>query len=67
MRNGTGVLRRGTSPLTAILPRIHMRCYRTTPDGAHQQRPLDRLWRSLTSDVEDAASRGGGGQDVERE
>ena len=46
--------------------RIHMRYDRTTPDGAYQQRQLEILWRSRTSGVEEAASQGGGRQDVER-
>ena len=66
IRDGTGVSRRRTFRLTAIVPRIHMRYDRTTPDGAHQQRQLEILWRSLTSGVEEAASQGEGGQDVER-
>ena len=66
IRDGAGVSRRRTFRLTAIVPRIHMRYDRTTPDGAHQQRQLEILWRSLTSGVEEAASQGEGGQDVER-
>ena len=65
IRDGTGVPRRRTFRLTAIVPRIHMRYDLTTPEGAHQQRQLGTLWRSLTSGVEEAASQGGG-QDVER-
>ena len=66
IRDGSGVSRRRTFRLTAIVPRIHMRYDRTTPDGAHQQRQLEILQRSLTSGVEEAASQGEGGQDVER-
>ena len=66
IRDGTGVSRRRTFRLTAIAPRIHMRYDRTTPDGAHQQRQLETLWRSLTSGVEVAASQGEGGQHVKR-
>ena len=55
IRGGTGVSRRKTFRLTAIVPRIHMRYDRASPDGAHQQRQLETLWRSLTSGVEEAA------------
>ena len=37
IRGGTGVSRRRTLRLTAIVPRIHMRYDRTTSEGAHQQ------------------------------
>ena len=43
IRDGTGVSRWKTFRLTAIMPRIHMRYDRTTPDGAHQQRQLEIL------------------------
>ena len=66
IQDGTGVSRWRTFRLTAIMPRIHMRYDRTTPDGAHQQRQLEILWRPLTSGVEEAASQGAGGQDDER-
>ena len=67
IRDGAGVSRRRTFRLTEMVPRIHMRYDRTTPDGAHQQRQLETLWRSLTLGVEEAASQGECGQDVERE
>ena len=66
IRDGTGVSRRRTFRLTAIVPRMHMRYDRTTPNGAYQQRQSETLWRSLSSGVEEAASQGEGGQDVER-
>ena len=66
IRDGTLVPRRRTFRLTAIVPTIHMRYDRTTPEGAHQQRQLETSWPSLTSGVEEASSQGEGGQDVER-
>ena len=65
IRGGTGMQRRRTFRLTAIVPRIHLRYDRTTPEGAHQRRHLETLRRSLTSGVEEAASQGEGEQDVE--
>ena len=56
IRDGTGVSRRRTFRPTVIVPKIHMRYDRATPDGAHQQRQLEILWRSLTSGLEEAAS-----------
>ena len=65
IRDRTGVPRRRTFRLTAIVPRIHIRYDRTTPEGAHQQRQLETFWRSLTSGVEEATSQGEGDQDFE--
>ena len=68
IRGGIGVPRRGTFPLTAMEPNVHLRYNRSTPDGAHQQRQLETLWRSLTSGVEERPRRQGeGGQDMEGE
>jgi len=56
---------RRTFRLTAIVPRLHLRYDRTTAEGAHQQRQLETLWRSLESGVEEAASQVEGNQGVE--
>ena len=64
IRGGTGVPPRRTFRLTARAPRIHLRYSRTTPEGVQQQRKLETLWRSLTSGVEEAASRGEGDHNV---
>ena len=56
---------RRTFWLAAIVPRLHLRYDRTTAEGAHQQRKLETLWRSLVSGVEEAASQVEGNQGVE--
>ena len=56
---------RRTFRLKAKVPMIHLTYDRTTPDWAQQQGQLETLWRSPTSDVEEAVSQREDDQDVE--
>ena len=65
IRGRTGPSRRRAFHLTEILPRIHLREDRATPEGAHHQQQFEILWRSLTSGKEEIANQGKGGQPVQ--
>ena len=63
-RGGTGPSRRRALLVTEIVPRIHVRYDRATDRGAHHQRRLEILGRSVDSDVKENADQHEGDQHV---